>query len=112
MHALIKIILSALAVMISAYLLPGIEVSSFFVALVLVVVFALLNAVVKPLLVLLTLPINLLTLGLFTLIINGLIVLLADAIVKGFNVSNIWWGILFSVVLSLVNSVLYKFIKN
>lgn len=112
MHALIKIILSALAVMISAYLLPGIEVNSFFVALVLVVVFALLNAVVKPLLVLLTLPINLLTLGLFTLIINGLIVLLADAIVKGFNVSNIWWGILFSVVLSLVNSVLYKFIKN
>ncbi len=108
MKLLLKLLTSALAVMIAAYLLPGIEVSSFFVAVVLVVVFALLNLLVKPLLILLTLPINILTLGLFTLIINGAIVLLAAKIVEGFSVTNIWWGILFSLVVSLVNSVFYR----
>jgi putative membrane protein len=111
-NALIKWFLSALAVMVAAYILPGIQVSGFFVALVLVIVFAILNTFVKPLILLLTLPVNLLTLGLFTFVINGLIVLLASWLVKGFVVTNIWWGILFSLVLMLVNSILYKFIRD
>lgn len=108
---IVRWFISALAVLVAAYLLPGVEVSSYFVALVLVVVFALLNGFIKPVIVLLTLPVNILTLGLFTLVINGLLVLLAAWLVPGFSVLGFWWGVLFSVVLSLVNSVLYKFLK-
>jgi putative membrane protein len=112
LNAILKWFLSALAVMVAAYILPGIQVGGFFVALVLVIVFAALNTFVKPVLILLTLPVNVLTLGLFTFIVNGFVVLLAAKLVAGFVVANIWWGILFSLVLSLVNSILYKFIRD
>lgn len=103
MQILIQWLLSALAIMVAAYILPGVEIAGFFPALVAAVVIGLINTFIKPFLILLTLPINILTLGLFTLIINALLVLLASAIVPGFKVDGLGWAMLFSIVLFFVN---------
>ncbi len=103
MGFLINWLVSGLAIVITAYLLPGIRLTGFFTALVTALVLGLINAVIKPVLLLLTLPINLLTLGLFTLVINALLVLLTARIVPGFQVDGFWWAVAFSVVLALVN---------
>ncbi len=96
---------ATLVVLISAYLLPGVQVTGFFAAFVTAVVIALLNLVVRPILLLLTLPINIVTLGLFTLVINAAIIMLASAIVPGFKVTGWGWAILFSLVLTLLSLV-------
>ena len=107
MHILINIILNALAVYVTAYLLPGVTLSGGYTAiLITALIIALLNSIVKPILNLITLPVQILTLGLFTFITSGLIILLADYLINEFMVANIWWAILFSVVLSIVNSAL------
>jgi putative membrane protein len=103
MRILLHWFLSALAIVIVAYLLPGVSLSGFLPALVLAVVLGLINAVLRPLLLILTLPINVLSLGLFTLVINGLLIELAGVIVPGFHVRSFWWAMLFSIVLFLVN---------
>lgn len=102
MSFLIKLLLYGVAVVITAYLLPGVTVSNFWTALVVAAVLMLLNAVLKPVLVFLTLPITVLTLGLFMLVINAGIILLADYLVPGFAVANFWWALLFSLVLTFV----------
>ncbi|MBI1922016.1 MAG: phage holin family protein [Geobacter sp.] len=106
MTFLLNWLISALAIIITAYLLPGVRVSGFFAALVTALVLGLINAFIRPVLLLLTLPINILTLGLLTLVINALLIMLASAIVRGFSVSGFWWALLFSLVLSVVNYVL------
>lgn len=110
-----KIILNWLvytvAILIVAYILPGVAVVSFVTALVLAVVLGVINAVLKPILLILTLPINILTLGLFTLVINALLVMLASMIVPGFVILNFWWALLFAVVLSVVNWFLHSMEK-
>ena len=100
---LINLLLSAIAVVITAYVLPGVHVANFLTAIVVAVVLGILNAVIKPILFFLTLPINLLTLGLFTFILNGLIILIVSALVPGFKVDNLLWAVLFSIILSVVN---------
>lgn len=102
MGTIIKLLLYGLAVVIAAYLLPGVTVDNFWVALVVAVVLLIMNWVVKPILTILTLPITILTLGIFGFVINALIILLTDAVVPGFAVENFWWALLFSLVLSLV----------
>ena len=102
----IRILLSALAVVIASYLLPGVGVDGFFAAIIIALVIALLNFVVKPILVVLTIPLTVFTLGLFLLVINALIILMADAIVPGFYVDGFWWALIFSLLMSLVNSLL------
>ncbi len=109
MKTIIHWFLNALAVMITAYLLPGIVVQSFFVALVVAVVLGFFNTILRPILVVLTLPINILTLGLFTLVINASLVMLTSSLVPGFQVSSFGTAILFSLILWLVNSVLNVF---
>ncbi len=111
MSLLLNWFLSALAVLVTSYVLPGVHVSGLFAALVVVIVLGLINLVVKPLLLLLTLPVNILTLGLFTFVINAALILLASKIVEGFAVDGFGWALLFSVVLSLVNAVLRQFQK-
>ena len=103
MQILILWFLNALAIMVSAYILPGVHITGFFPALVAAVVIGLINTFIKPFLVILTLPINILTLGLFTLVINALLILLASSLVPGFKVDNFGWAMLFSIVLFLVN---------
>lgn len=101
--------LSALAIVITAYLLPGIVLKSFFVALVVAVVLGFFNTIIRPILILLSLPIQFLTLGLFTLVINAALVMLTSQIVPGFRVKGFGWALLFSLVLWAVNAVLHHF---
>jgi putative membrane protein len=102
----VKWVVGAVAIIITAYLLPGVTVATFWIALVAALVIGLINVFVRPILLFLTLPINILTLGLFTLELNALLIMLADALVSGFEVSTFWWALLFSLVLSIINSFL------
>lgn len=97
-----------IAVFVAANILPGVTVSGFGTALIAAVVIGLLNTFIKPLLIFLTLPINLLTLGLFTLVINAGIIMMVPYIVSGFKVNGFWYALLFSIVLSAILYVLNK----
>ena len=100
----IRILLSGLAVFICATVLPGAHVDGFLIAIVVAVILALLNLLVKPILVILTIPITIFTLGLFLLVINTILILLADWLVPGFTVDGFWWALVFSILLSIINS--------
>ena len=95
-------IVSTLAIILAAYLLPGVTVT-LTGAIVLAVVLGLINIVLKPIITILTLPINIITLGLFSLVVNGLLIMLAAMVVPGFTVVGFWWAVLFAVLLSLIN---------
>ena len=112
MKTIIYWIVSALAIAVTAYLLPGVHVSGAVSVLVLAVVLGAINAFVRPVLLILTLPLNIFTLGLFTLVLNALLVMLAALIVPGFSVASFWWALLFSLVLSIVNAVFKMFEKK
>jgi len=109
LQILINLILSGLAVFVSAYILPGVKVDSFVTALVVAVLLAVVNTFIKPLVLFLTLPISILTLGLFSFVINALMVILVAAIVPGFHIDGILWALVFSIVLSLVSSAINMF---
>lgn len=112
MHLLIQWLATVVAIIISAYILPGVIVFDLPTALFAGLILSLINIAIKPIFVLLTLPLNILTLGLFTFIINGLLILLSASLVDGFHVDNIWWAILFSIILSLVTSLFHEAKKN
>jgi putative membrane protein len=105
---LIKVMVCAVNAFILAYILPGIEIKDMLTALLVAVVLSLLDAVVKPLLVLFTLPATILTLGLFLFVINACIILIDDHFVHGFKVQSFWHALLFSVLLSFFNSFVHK----
>lgn len=104
--------MSALAVVILSKVLPHVFVDSYTTAIIVAVVLSLLNFIVKPILVLLTLPVTILTLGLFLLVINAVIILLADNLIDGFTVDGILWAILFSLLLSFLQSILFSLLKE
>lgn len=106
MQILVFILINGLAVYLAAYILPGVAINSLVTALIVGLILGVANAFIKPILILLTLPITLISLGLFIFVINGLLVLGTSAIVPGFIVENIWWAILFSIVISLISSFL------
>src|SRR4029077_5975148 len=108
MNIILRIIISAVVAFGLSYILSGVHIQSFVSALVLAVVLGLLNILVKPILIILTLPITLFTFGLFLFVINALIILLAAKFVNGFRVDGFWWALLFSLLLSILTSVLYK----
>ena len=112
MKTIIHWVISALAILVTAYLLPGVHVTGFVVALVLAVVLGAINAILRPILVLLTLPITIITLGLFMLVINALLVLLAAKIVPGFSIDGFMWAFIFAIVLGIVTWVLHIFEKK
>jgi putative membrane protein len=112
MRLLGYLLINGLAVFIAGYLLPGINIDSIWTALLVAIVLGVINMFIRPILVLLTLPITVLTLGLFILILNGLLVILVSNIVPGFTVDNIWWAMLFSLVLSLVSYFLNSLTGN
>jgi len=105
-NILIQLILGGISILIAQYIIPGVHVADFFTAVVIAALLALLNITIKPLLIILTIPITVLTLGLFLLAINALIILLAAEIIPGFEIDGFWWALLFSLVLSLINSLL------
>jgi putative membrane protein len=112
MKFLLRLLLSALAVVLLANILPGVHVATFGIAVIVALVLSLLNFLVKPLLVILTLPVTIVTFGLFLLVINALIILMAGGLVSGFTVDGFWWALLFSLLLSLVQSILFAFLKE
>lgn len=105
---LLKILVCAVNVFILAYILPGIYIKDMFTALIVAVVLSFLDAVIKPLIILLTLPVTLLTLGLFLFVINACIILLDAHFVGGFRVDSFWYALLFSILLSFFNSFIHK----
>jgi len=110
MKLLISLLISMLGVGITAYLLPGVVVEGWQAALLTAILLGVVNTVIKPILVILTLPVTILTLGLFYLVINALMVLLVSNIVPGFEVGGLLSAFLFSVVLSLIGSLLNQLI--
>ena len=112
MNFLVKLVVSTLAVIITSFILPGVEIKSAFTGVLVAAVLALLNAVVKPLLIILTIPITLFTLGLFLLVINAGIILLADKIVPGFSVNGFWSALFFSIIVALVTAILENLSKK
>jgi putative membrane protein len=107
MQFILNLLLSGLAVFVSGRLLPGVVIDSFGTSLVVALILSLVNAIIKPVLVILTLPINIMTLGLFSLVINAVMILLVDGMVAGFSVEGFWTALLFSLVLSVISTVLY-----
>ncbi len=108
MKLIIQLLLTAILVVVLAEVLTGISVDSFLTSLIVAALLALLNVTIKPLLVLLTLPATILTFGLFLLVINAVIILLLDYLIGGFAVANFWWALLFSLLLSICQSILYS----
>ncbi|MEL0652920.1 phage holin family protein [Algibacter sp. TI.3.09] len=109
MNTIIKLLVNAIAVFVLANVLSGVQVDGYLSAIIVALVLSILNLLIKPILVIFTLPVTVITLGLFLLVINGLIILLADEFISGFAVDNIWWAILFSVLLSILQSILQSF---
>ncbi|WP_339755779.1 phage holin family protein [uncultured Winogradskyella sp.] len=112
MNILLKLLLNAIAVFVLAKILNGVYVDNYITALIVAVVLSVLNVLVKPILIILTLPVTIVTLGLFLFVVNALIILLADKLIYGFNVDGIWIAILFSILLSILQSLLHSFLKK
>jgi len=108
MNFLLRIVIIALVAFGLAYVLSGVYVDTFWTALVFALVLAVLNVFVKPILIILTLPLTIITLGLFLFVVNTLVVLLASRFVDGFRIANFWWGLLFALLLALITSVVFK----
>lgn len=112
MRFIVRIIITALAVVIASYILPGVNVDGGLTAILVAVVLSLLNAFIKPLLIILTIPITVVTLGLFLLVINALMILAVAEIVHGFHVGGFWYALLFSIVLTIVGSLLNSLVRS
>jgi putative membrane protein len=112
MKLIIKLLLTAVAVVVLAKILPGVAVEGYGSAIIVAIVIALLRFIVKPILVILTLPVTIITFGLFLLIINAIIILMADYFVDSFVVSSIWWALLFSLLLSLFQALLFSLLPE
>src|SRR5690606_23704955 len=106
MNLIIRLLITAVVAFFLQRFLSGVHIDNFTSAIIFAVVLSLLNLIVKPILSILTLPINLLTLGLFSLVINAVIILLADYLMDSFEVDGFLWALIFSVVLSLITSLL------
>jgi putative membrane protein len=108
MKFLVRILVIAAVSFGLAHVLKGVHIDTFWTAIVFAVVLAILNIFIKPLIILLTLPVTILTLGLFLFVVNALVVLLASKFVDGISIANFWWALLFSLILSVVTSILER----
>jgi putative membrane protein len=104
MRILLRIIITSISVFIAAYILPGVDIANFQTAIIVAFVLALLNAFLKPILILLTIPITIFTFGLFLLVINASMIMLASHFITGFFVDGFWYALLFSIILSIISS--------
>ena len=112
MKLLLRLLVTAALVLLIANFLSGVHVTSFTTAIIVAVVLGLLNLFIKPILVILTLPVTVVTLGLFLLVINAIIILLCTNIVGGFAVDSFWTALLFSIILSILQSITYKIVGD
>jgi len=112
MKFLVKLILYSLAILITSYLLPGVNVAGFWDSFILAAVLALFNVTLKPLLIILTIPFTIITFGLFLIVINAGIILLADSFIPGTSIDGFWWAVLFSFIVSVLNSLFIGLNEN
>ncbi len=112
MNWIAKLFANAVAVILTAYILPGVHVKDFLTAILVAVILALLNNFLKPILIILTIPVTILTLGLFLLVINAVIILLADDLIDEFVVNSFWWALLFSIIMSFFTSIFNRLGEN
>ncbi len=112
MKILISVVLNALALFITAYIVPGFHVASFTTAILSAVVLGVVNTVIKPILSFITAPLTILTLGLFIFVVNAIVLFIAAAIVKGFTIDGWIPAILGAIVLSLVSTILNSVLKD
>lgn len=112
MNFLINLLISSVAVFASAKIIPGVVIDSFMTSVIVAVILGIVNAIIKPLLIIFTLPINIMTLGLFTFVINAMMVLLVDYLVSGFGVEGFFTALVFSMVLSIVSLVLFSIARE
>ncbi|MFY0698356.1 MAG: phage holin family protein [Balneola sp.] len=101
-------LLNSVAVFATAKILPGVEIKNFWSAIVVAALLAIVNTFLTPILQFIALPVSILTLGLFALVINTLMIMLVDALVKGFKIKNFWWALVFGIVMSLVSGILFR----
>ena len=104
---LLNLIVNTLSIFAVSYILSGVHVDSFITAIIVAVVLSVFNVTLKPFLILVTIPITLVTMGLFLLVINVPVIYAADWLIDGFTIDGFWWAVLFSLLVSLVNSVLF-----
>src|SRR6187402_2894806 len=112
MNIILRFLLTGLGVVLTAYLLPGVSVDDYGSAILVAVVLAIANVIVKPILIVFTIPLTIFTLGLFLLVINAIIILLVDYFVPGFTVDGFWWALAFSLILSVFNSMFSDLVKD
>ncbi len=112
MKTLLQIVLTGLIVLILSSILGGVYVADFFTAIVVAAILALLNLFIKPILLILTLPVTVVTFGLFLLAINAFIILMADWLIEAFRVDGFWWAVLFSILLSFLQSIAFAFAQR
>ena len=112
MKYIFKVLLTAFAVLVIAKILPGVQVDSYGTAIWVAFIVGILFSILKPILVILTLPVTILTLGLFLFVINAAMILLANSWIDGFSVSGFWTALLFSIILSFFESILHKIIEK
>lgn len=105
MNLIIRLLITAVVAYLLTYVLSGVRFDDFSSTIVFALVLGLLNLIVKPILKLLGLPLTIITLGLFSLVINAIVIMIADYFVDGMTVDGFWWALIFSIVLSLVTSV-------
>ncbi|WP_234572311.1 phage holin family protein [Rhodohalobacter sp. 614A] len=104
---MLKILLiNSIVVFLGAYILDGVKIKSFWTAIGVAILLGLINMFIKPLIVLLTLPLTVLTLGLFVLVINAWILMIIDKMVDGLTIKSFWWAVIYSIIISALNSVL------
>ncbi|MBI9037034.1 MAG: phage holin family protein [Bacteroidales bacterium] len=106
MDFIIRLVVSALAVILSAYILPGVSVKSFWTALWVALILTLLNVFITPIMVFLTIPITIITFGLFLFVINAVVILIASALISGFQVNGFIWALIYSIILTIVSYIL------
>lgn len=106
MNLLLRILITSISAVVAAYILPGVHLADFSTAIIVAFVLALLNAILKPILVFLTIPITIFTFGLFLLVINAGMIMLTSHLINGFEVNGFWYALLFSIVLSVISSLL------
>ena len=112
MKLLMKIVFSSILVLLLSHFIKGVYVENFTTSIIVAIVLGLLNVFVKPILVLFTLPVTIFTLGLFLLVINAILILLCAKIVGGFRVDSFFTALIFSIVLSLSQSIMYRLLKD
>ncbi|MFC1863367.1 phage holin family protein [Thermodesulfobacteriota bacterium] len=109
---IIRWLILTFAIIVTSYLLGGIQITGFFSALLAAAILGILNAFFRPILIILTLPINILSLGLFTFIINAVLLMMVSGVIAGFNVKGFWYALFGSLLISIVSWLLNSFISD